>query len=64
MWSVWTRGVSKNLISNKPYRKSKIPKIIYVGRVSKEKNLEVYVSYRISLKLQLWARGHYLINLN
>ena len=36
---VWTRGVSKNLISNKPYRKSKIPKIIYVGRVSKEKNL-------------------------
>jgi len=38
---VWTRGVSKNLISDKPIRKSKFPKIIYVGRVSKEKNLEV-----------------------
>ena len=37
---VWTRGVAKNLISHKPYIKSKSPKIIYVGRVSKEKNLE------------------------
>ena len=37
---VWTRGVAKNLISHKPYKKSQSPKIIYVGRVSKEKNLE------------------------
>ena len=37
---VWTRGVAKNLISHKRYKKSKKPKIIYVGRVSKEKNLE------------------------
>ena len=37
---VWTRGVAKNLISHKPYIKSNSPKIIYVGRVSKEKNLE------------------------
>ena len=38
--AVWTRGVAKNLISHKPYIKSNSPKIIYVGRVSKEKNLE------------------------
>ena len=37
---VWTRGVAKNLISHKHFKKSKKPKIIYVGRVSKEKNLE------------------------
>ena len=37
---VWTRGVAKNLISHKPYKKYQSPKIIYVGRVSKEKNLE------------------------
>ncbi len=37
---VWTRGVAKNLISHKPFKKSKLTKIIYVGRVSKEKNLE------------------------
>lgn len=37
---VWTRGVAKNLISHKLFKKSKSTKIIYVGRVSKEKNLE------------------------
>jgi len=37
---LWTRGVAKNLVSHKPFKKSKSPKIIYVGRVSKEKNLE------------------------
>ena len=37
---LWTRGVAKNLVSHKPFKKSNSPKIIYVGRVSKEKNLE------------------------
>lgn len=37
---LWTRGVAKNLVSHKPFKISKSPKIIYVGRVSKEKNLE------------------------
>lgn len=37
---LWTRGVAKKLVSHKPFKKSKSPKIIYVGRVSKEKNLE------------------------
>jgi glycosyltransferase involved in cell wall biosynthesis len=54
---VWTRGVSKNLISNKPYRKSKTPKIIYVGRVSKEKNLEVLCELQDKFEITIVGEG-------
>jgi len=54
---VWTRGVSKNLISNKPYRKSKTPKIIYVGRVSKEKNLEVLCELQDKFAITIVGEG-------
>jgi glycosyltransferase involved in cell wall biosynthesis len=60
---VWTRGVSKNLISHKPYRKSKIPKIIYVGRVSKEKNLEVLCELQDKFEITIVGEGPLLYKL-
>jgi len=54
---VWTRGVSKNLISNKPIRQSKFPKIIYVGRVSKEKNLEVLCELQDKFEITIVGEG-------
>ena len=54
---VWTRGVSKNLISNKPIRRSKSPKIIYVGRVSKEKNLEVLCELQDKFEITIVGEG-------
>jgi glycosyltransferase involved in cell wall biosynthesis len=54
---VWTRGVSKNLISDKPIRKSKFPKIIYVGRVSKEKNLEVLCELQDKFEITIVGEG-------
>lgn len=37
----WTRGVNRNnLQSNQSRTKSKIPRVLYVGRVSREKNLD------------------------
>lgn len=54
---VWTRGVSKNLISLKPYKKSKPPKVIYVGRVSKEKNLEVLCALQDKFHITIVGEG-------
>lgn len=54
---VWTRGVSKNLISDKPIRKSKFPKIIYVGRVSKEKNLEILCELQDKFEITIVGEG-------
>ena len=54
---VWTRGVAKNLISRKPFKKSKIPKIIYVGRVSKEKNLEPLCELHSKFKITIVGEG-------
>ena len=54
---VWTRGVSENLISNKPIRRSKYPKIIYVGRVSKEKNLEVLCELQDKFEITIVGEG-------
>ena len=54
---VWTRGVAKNLISNKPFKKSKITKIIYVGRVSKEKNLEPLCALENKFEITIVGEG-------
>ena len=54
---VWTRGVSKNLISDKSIRKSKFPKIIYVGRVSKEKNLEILCELQDKFEITIVGEG-------
>ena len=54
---VWTRGVAKNLISQKPYKKTKTPKIIYVGRVSKEKNLEVLCELQDKFEITIVGEG-------
>ena len=54
---VWTRGVAKNLISYKPYKKTSSPKIIYVGRVSKEKNLEVLCELQDKFKITIVGEG-------
>ena len=54
---MWTRGVAKNLISQKPYKKTKSPKIIYVGRVSKEKNLEVLCELQDKFEITIVGEG-------
>jgi glycosyltransferase involved in cell wall biosynthesis len=54
---VWTRGVSKNLISNKPIRRSSSTKIIYVGRLSKEKNLEVLCKLQDKFDITIVGEG-------
>ena len=54
---VWTRGVAKNLISHKPFKKSKLTKIIYVGRVSKEKNLESLCELENKFEITIVGEG-------
>jgi glycosyltransferase involved in cell wall biosynthesis len=54
---VWTRGVAKNLVSQKPHKKTKSPKIIYVGRVSKEKNLEVLCELQDKFEITIVGDG-------
>ena len=55
--AVWTRGVAKNLISCKPFKKSKTPKIIYVGRVSKEKNLKSLCELQDKFEITIVGEG-------
>jgi len=54
---VWTRGVAKNLISHKAFKKSKSTKIIYVGRVSKEKNLEPLCALEKKFEITIVGEG-------
>jgi len=54
---VWTRGVAKNLISHKHFKKSKNPKVIYVGRVSKEKNLEPLCELQNKYEITIVGEG-------
>jgi len=54
---VWTRGVAKNLISHKHFKRSKTPKIIYVGRVSKEKNLEPLCELQNKYEITIVGEG-------
>ena len=54
---VWTRGVAKNLISNKRYKKTNHTKVIYVGRVSKEKNLKALCKLQDKFKITIVGDG-------
>jgi glycosyltransferase involved in cell wall biosynthesis len=54
---IWTRGVAKNLISHKHFKRSKSPKIIYVGRVSKEKNLEPLCELQNKYEITIVGEG-------
>ena len=54
---VWTRGVAKNLISKKPYKKTNSIKVIYVGRVSKEKNLEALCELQDKFEITIVGEG-------
>jgi glycosyltransferase involved in cell wall biosynthesis len=58
-----SHSCKENLISNKHYRKSKIPKIIYVGRVSKEKNLEVLCELQDKFAITIVGEGPLLYKL-
>jgi glycosyltransferase involved in cell wall biosynthesis len=61
---VWTRGVAQNLISQKDFKENKSPKIIYVGRVSKEKNLEVLCELQDKFEITIVGEGPMLNRLN
>ena len=54
---VWTRGVAKNLISNRPFKKTQHTKVIYVGRVSKEKNLEALCCLEDKFEITIVGEG-------
>ena len=54
---VWTRGVAKNLISNRPFKKTQHTKVIYVGRVSKEKNLEALCCLQDKFEITIVGEG-------
>jgi glycosyltransferase involved in cell wall biosynthesis len=56
---VWTRGVSNNLISQKRIFKSTINKIkvLYVGRVSREKNLEALCCLQNKFDITIVGEG-------
>ena len=54
---VWTRGVAKNLISSKSFKTTQHTKVIYVGRVSKEKNLEALCCLEDKFEITIVGEG-------
>ena len=55
---VWTRGVADTLISkSKVFKKSDRIKVLYVGRVSREKNLEVLCQYQDDFDITIVGDG-------
>jgi len=55
---VWTRGVADTLISkNKAFKKSDHIKVLYVGRVSREKNLEALCQYQDEFDISIVGDG-------
>ena len=55
---VWTRGVADTLISkNKVFKKSGHIKVLYVGRVSREKNLEALCQYQDEFDISIVGDG-------
>lgn len=56
--NVWTRGVADTLISkNKAFKKSDYIKVLYVGRVSREKNLEALCQYQDEFDISIVGDG-------
>ena len=54
---VWTRGVANELISHKKIIKNKRTRVIYVGRVSREKNLEVLCALQDKFEITIVGEG-------
>jgi len=55
---VWTRGVADTLISkNKAFKKLEYIKVLYVGRVSREKNLEALCQYQDEFDISIVGDG-------
>ena len=54
---VWTRGVAKNLISSKSFKTTRDMRVIYVGRVSKEKNLEALCCLEDKFEITIVGEG-------
>jgi glycosyltransferase involved in cell wall biosynthesis len=54
---VWTRGVSNELISRKKIEVNIKPKVIYVGRVSREKNLEALCDLQDKFEITIVGEG-------
>jgi glycosyltransferase involved in cell wall biosynthesis len=58
---VWTRGVADNLISaNLPSKHHEKLRVLNVGRVSKEKNLDVLCAYENDFNITIVGDGPYL----
>jgi glycosyltransferase involved in cell wall biosynthesis len=61
---VWTRGVSQELISEQAQAKpSKRLRVLYVGRISKEKNLDALCVYQDKFDITLVGNGPHLADL-
>jgi glycosyltransferase involved in cell wall biosynthesis len=61
---VWTRGVSKQLISVRNSGRKHTPlKVLYAGRVSKEKNLEALCDLQELYDITIVGDGPYLNHL-
>jgi glycosyltransferase involved in cell wall biosynthesis len=58
---VWTRGVAKELITARNSGRKQVPlKVLYVGRVSKEKNLEALCSLQELYDITVVGNGPHL----
>jgi glycosyltransferase involved in cell wall biosynthesis len=61
---VWTRGVNKSMIGTKETAKKNIPlRVLYVGRVSKEKNLDDLCRMQNMYDITIVGDGPYLSHL-
>lgn len=59
--TVWTRGVSEQLKSDKPFPKPQTkPKVLNVGRVSKEKNLDALCQHQDAYDISIVGDGPYM----
>lgn len=59
--TVWTRGVSEQLKSDKPFPKPQTkPKVLNVGRVSKEKNLDALCKHQDTYDISIVGDGPYM----
>lgn len=62
--TVWTRGVSEQLISDySPTTASEKLRVLNVGRVSKEKNLDALCAYQDQFEITIVGDGPYLAEL-
>jgi glycosyltransferase involved in cell wall biosynthesis len=62
--SLWSRGVNSNIFNPDPERKvNAIPKIFYIGRVSREKNIEAFLDIVLPYEFHVVGDGPHLNHL-